>query len=36
MAYKLRHAATKAVKGEQSRAEQMLQNRTTLYVDMNV
>ena len=36
MAYKLRDAATKAVKGEQSRAELMLQNRTTLYVIMNV
>ena len=36
MAYKFRHAATKAVKGEQSRAELMLQNRTTLNVNMNV
>ncbi len=37
MAYKLWHAATtKAVKGEQSRVELMLQNRTTLYVNMNV
>lgn len=36
MAYKLRHAATKAVKGEQSRVELMLQNKTTLYVNMNV
>ena len=36
MAYKLRHTATKDVKGEQSTVELMLQNRTTLYVDMNV